>query len=77
MESPKETVPKLSRVAVLRTSAIPGHSLLLREIGLAAGPLNVQLQSLDVPGPKDIDTAFRAASNQHAEAFIVFGGRYP
>ena len=48
--------------------------MLLREIGLAAGPLNVQLQSLDVLGPKDIDTAFRAASNQRAEAFIVFGG---
>ena len=46
----------------------------LREIGLAAGPLSVQLQSLDVLGPKDIDTAFRAASNQRAEAFIVFGG---
>jgi putative ABC transport system substrate-binding protein len=45
--------------------------LLLREIGLAAGPLNVQLQSLDVLGPKDIDTAFRAASDQRAEAFIV------
>jgi putative ABC transport system substrate-binding protein len=27
-----------------------------------------------VLGPKDIDTAFRAASNQHPEAFIVFGG---
>ena len=46
----------------------------LREIGLAAGPMSVQLQSLDVLGPKDIDTAFRAASNQRAEAFIVFGG---
>jgi putative ABC transport system substrate-binding protein len=36
--------------------------------------LGVQLQSLDVLGPKDIETAFRAASNEHPEAFIVFGG---
>jgi ABC-type uncharacterized transport system substrate-binding protein len=74
LELLKETVPKLSRVAVLGTSTIPGQALLLREVGLAAGPLGVQLQSLDVLGPKDIETAFRAASNQRAEAFIVFRG---
>jgi putative ABC transport system substrate-binding protein len=74
LELLKETVPKLSRVAVLGTSTIPGHALLLREVGLAAGPLNVQLQSLDVLGPKDIETAFRAATNQRAEAFIVLTG---
>jgi len=73
LELLKETVPKLSRVAVLWTSTV-GQALQLREIGLAAGPLSVQLQSLDVLGPKDIETAFRAASEQRAEAFIVFGG---
>jgi ABC-type uncharacterized transport system substrate-binding protein len=71
LELLKETVPKLSRVAVLGTSTVPGQALLLREVGLAAGPLGVQLQSLDVLGPKDIETVFRAASNQRAEAFIV------
>src|SRR5215813_3031673 len=71
LELLKETVPKLSRVAVLGTSTAPGQALSLREIGLAAGPLSVQLQSLDVLGPKDIETAFQAASNQRAEAFIV------
>ena len=74
LELLKETVPKLSRVAVLGTSTVPGQALLLREIGLAAGPLSVQLQSLDVLGPKDIETAFRAASDRRAEALIVFGG---
>src|SRR5262245_20001056 len=74
LEILKETVPKLSRVAVFGTSTSPGHPLQLREIGLAAGPLSVQLQSLDVLGPKDIETAFRAASDQRAEALIVLGG---
>jgi len=74
LELLKETIPKLSRVAVLWASTVPGQALSLREIGLAAGPLSVQLQSLDVLRPKDIETAFRAASNQRAEAFIVFGG---
>ena len=74
LELLKETVPKLSRVAVLSTSTYPGQALQIREIGLAAGPLGVQLQSLDVLGPKDIEIAFRAAGNQNAEAFIVLGG---
>jgi len=74
LELLKETVPKLSRVAVLGTSTIPGQALQSREIGLAAGPLSVQLQSLDVLGPKDIDTSFQAASNQRAEGFIVLTG---
>jgi putative ABC transport system substrate-binding protein len=74
LEILKETVRKLSHVAVFGSSTIPGHSLLLREVGLAAGPLSVQLQYLDVLGPKDIETAFRAARDQLAEALIVFGG---
>ena len=74
LELLKEIVPKLSRVAVLSSSTVPGQTLQLREIGLAAGPMSAQLQSLDVLGPKDIDTAFQAASNQRAEAMIVFGG---
>jgi putative ABC transport system substrate-binding protein len=73
LELLREIVPKLSRVAVFGSSAVPGHALQLREIGLAAGPSNVQLQSLDVLGPKDIETAFRAASDQRAEGLIVFG----
>jgi putative ABC transport system substrate-binding protein len=74
LEILKETVRKLSHVAVFGSSTIPGHSLLLREVGLAAGPLSVQLQYLDVLGPKDIETAFRAARDQRAEALIVFEG---
>jgi len=73
LELLKEIIPKLSRVAVIWTSTVPGQTLQLREIGLAAGPLSVQLQSLDVLGPKDIETAFRAASEQRAEAFVILG----
>ena len=74
LELLKETVPKLSHLAVFGTSTIPGHALSLREIGLASGALNVQLQYLDVLGPKDIETAFEAASKGRAEALIVLGG---
>ncbi len=70
----KETVPKLSNLAVLGSSTIPGHALSLREIGLAAGSLHVQLQYLDVLGPKDTETAFRAAIKGRADGLVVLSG---
>jgi ABC-type uncharacterized transport system substrate-binding protein len=74
LELLKETVPKLSRVAVLGTSTTAGNAQALRETELAAGAITVKLQYLDVRGPKDIETAFRAASKERAEAVLVLGG---
>ncbi|HET7393283.1 MAG TPA: ABC transporter substrate binding protein, partial [Candidatus Binatia bacterium] len=37
-------------------------------------PLAVKLHYLDVRGPKDIETAIRAASKEHAEAILGLGG---
>ena len=62
LELLKETVPKLSRVAVLGNSTSPGNAQALREMELAGGAFGVKLQYLDVLSPKDIETAFRAAS---------------
>jgi putative ABC transport system substrate-binding protein len=74
LELLKETVPKLSHLAVFGTSAVPGHALSLREIGLVSGALNIQLQYLDVLGPKDVETAFQAASKGRADALLVLAG---
>ncbi len=71
LELLKETVPKLSRVAVFGTSANPGNAQSLKEIEIAAKAFKVQLQYLDVLEPKDIETAFRAAGKGRAEAVIV------
>ena len=71
LELLKETVPRLSRVGVLGNSTEPGNAQVLRETELATEALNVQLQSLDVLGPKDIGTAFRAASKGRADAVLV------
>jgi putative tryptophan/tyrosine transport system substrate-binding protein len=73
LELLKETVPKLERVAVLGTSIQPGNAQSLKETELAAGAFGVQLQYLDVLGPKDIETAFRAAGKGRADAVVVFG----
>ena len=74
LELLKEIVPKLSRVAVFGDSTNPGNAQSLRETELAAAAFGVQLQYLDVPGPKDIETAFRAASKGRADAVLVLGG---
>ena len=71
LELLKEIVPKLSRVAVLGTSTDPANAQLLKEVELAAGALGVKLQYLDVLDPKDIETAFRAASKGRAEAVLA------
>ena len=48
----------------------------LKEVELAAGAFGVKLQYLDVLDPKDIETAFRAASKGRVDAvlMLVSGG---
>jgi len=71
LELLKAVVPKLSRVAVFGDSTTPGNAQALRETELAARALKVQLQYLDILGPKGIETAFREASKGRADAVIV------
>jgi ABC-type uncharacterized transport system substrate-binding protein len=70
LELLKEVVPRVSRVAVFGTSTNPGNSQMLREVTRASGMYGVKLQYLEVRDPKDIRTAFRAASNERAEALL-------
>jgi putative ABC transport system substrate-binding protein len=74
LELLKEIVPKLSRVAVLGNSDEPGNAHALKEMELAAGAFNIQLQYQDVLNLKDIESSFRAASEQRAGAVIVLAG---
>ena len=71
LELLKEMVPRLSRVAILGASAEPSHAQALRETEGAARTLRVQLQYLDVGGPNDIETAFRAARTGRADAVLT------
>jgi len=58
-------------VAVLGNSTEPGNAQVLRETELATEAFKVQLQSLDVLGSKDIETAFQAASKGRADAVLM------
>ena len=70
-------VPKLSRVAVFGNSKEPANPQSLREAELAAGAFKIKLQYVDVLSPKDIETAFRAASKGRAEAVLVLAAVHP
>jgi putative ABC transport system substrate-binding protein len=74
LELLKEVLPKLSRLAVLGNSANAGNGIQLRETERTAATLGVQLQYLDVLSAKDIETAFREASKERAEAVFVLAG---
>jgi len=73
LEVLKEIAPKLSRVAVLGDVTRPGTPQALKEINVAADAFRVQLQYLEIRDPKDIETAFRAASKERADAVLVLG----
>ena len=72
LEILKEILPKLSRVAVLGSSVRPGNAQTLKETELAAEAFRVRVQYLDVISSNDIDTAFRTARKEHADALLVF-----
>jgi putative tryptophan/tyrosine transport system substrate-binding protein len=74
LELLKEVVPRLLRVAVLGEFKNPGNAQALKATELAAVAFGLQLQSLDVRSPKDIETAFREASKGRADAALVLGG---
>ena len=74
LELLKETVFRLSRVAVFGTSNTPSTAPTLKETELAAVALGVKVQYLDVLDPKDIEIAFRAASKGRIHAVLVLSG---
>jgi ABC-type uncharacterized transport system substrate-binding protein len=73
LETLKEVVPKLSRVAVIGNSRNPGDAQALRETVLAAGSYEIYLRYLDVHDPSEIENVLRAAAKGRADAVLVFG----
>jgi len=71
LELLKEIVPRLSRVAVFGNSNESANSQSLKEIELATGAFRIKSQYVDVQRPKEIETAFRAASKGRADAVLM------
>jgi putative ABC transport system substrate-binding protein len=74
LELLKDVVPRLTRVTIFGTTAAQSYAESLKETQLAAGALKLQLQYLDVLGPKDFEPAFRAAEKTRAEALLILLG---
>jgi putative tryptophan/tyrosine transport system substrate-binding protein len=72
LEILKDTVPRLSRVAVLRSSVLQAPLLREKELEPAARVFKLELQYLGVGSPKDIEPAFREARKWRADAVLVF-----
>jgi putative tryptophan/tyrosine transport system substrate-binding protein len=71
LELLKESLKKVSVVAVLNTGAAPAQTLQMEEMEAAARALRVQLQFVKVPGPNDLENAFSVMTRDRASAFIV------
>ena len=70
----KEAVPSLTRVAVLWNPDHPDGEF--RRTEATARRLGIQVQSLEVRGPGDLDGAFQAATRERAEALLVVSSRF-
>jgi putative ABC transport system substrate-binding protein len=64
-------VPQVSRVAILRNPDNPFHPALLREAGIVARALMLQLQVLAARRPDDLDKAFAAITRERAGALLI------
>jgi putative ABC transport system substrate-binding protein len=67
----KELLPRLSRAAALWNGANPGAVRTWQETQAAAQKISVQLRSLDVRRPDELDRAFEVAKRGKDDALIV------
>jgi putative tryptophan/tyrosine transport system substrate-binding protein len=71
LELLKQTIPALARVGILWKAGIAQKALELREIERAAPTLGLQVHSLDVRAPGDVENAFRVAQQERVEALVT------
>jgi ABC-type uncharacterized transport system substrate-binding protein len=70
LELLKEVTPKASRVAILVNREVPGYGVQMKEVEVAAKALDVQLQSVEIRGPSDLESAFTAVTRGRAGALM-------
>jgi putative ABC transport system substrate-binding protein len=71
LEILKETVPKLSRVAVLLNPANPGTALYRKELELAARSLGVELHILEARRANELANALSATKMRRVQALVT------
>jgi putative ABC transport system substrate-binding protein len=71
LELLRDTIPELTRVAVIWNAANPYPAFVFKETQNAASQLKIEIQSLEVRGPDDINSALAAALQKKADALIT------
>ena len=71
LEILRDVLPGVSRVAILWNAANPYPALVFNETERAARTLGIQVSSLEVRSPADIDAALDAAIRQNPSALIT------
>jgi putative ABC transport system substrate-binding protein len=69
----KEISPGLTRVGVLGNPDNADPAAQWRELQAAGPALDLELYSLEVPGPNELDSAFEAATKRQIDALFVLG----
>jgi len=71
LELLKELLPQLSRSAVIWNAANPYPAIVFKEMQTAGRILGIEVQSLEVRSPDDLDGAFAMARQQRPDALIT------
>ena len=75
LELLKESVPKLTQVALLVSGNFPGNTIDLKETEAAARALQVQTHLLEVRTSSDLETLFTTIMKKRIEALTIFPGQ--
>jgi putative ABC transport system substrate-binding protein len=67
----KETLPRVSRVAVLRNPATPYHPKAVEDLKAVAPSLSIELNFVAAQTPEQFDPAFSAVTRAHAQALYI------
>jgi len=73
LELLKETVPRLSKLAVLKNPASQFHRQVVKDVETSARTLGLHLQILEVREPAEFDTAFSTMKRLRADAVFIPG----
>jgi ABC-type uncharacterized transport system substrate-binding protein len=72
LELLREAIPGTARVGIIRDTQVEGSAIGFKEYETAAHALKVQLQALEVSGPKpDLEGVFQAAAKGRVNALIT------
>ncbi len=72
LEILKETVPRISRLAVLWSTSNPTHAPLIEKIKVAVPLIKLQLEVVKVASPERLDQALSEVKKSHADCMFVF-----